>query len=85
MASLAQHRIGYAGAGRLIIDQQGADAADALLAASMRRCKSEFVAQEVGEMHARFNRPTHSLAIHGQIDLCHASNASTAARRSAVK
>jgi hypothetical protein len=52
-----------AGPRRLIIDQHRAGAADALLAAEMRRGQPKFLAQQVREAGAGFHRRLNPLAI----------------------
>src|SRR3954471_16202431 len=62
------HREHDAGAHRLAVEQHGACAAHAVLAAQMRSREPQLAAQEVGEVQARFHLARMPLAVHGERD-----------------
>src|SRR5581483_7566087 len=84
LAPLAGERQGDAGARRRIVDQQGAGAADAVLAADMRAGQELLLAQEIGEAGARLDHRADRGAVDREAKRLHAA-ASASARRSATR
>src|SRR5262249_55664323 len=73
LALVAGDREGEAGAPRLAVDQHGAGAAHAVLAAEMGAGEVAPLAQKVGERQPRRHVVGHRLAVHAQADATHAS------------
>ena len=59
------HREHQAGAGGAIVEQDGASAADAVLAAQMRAGEAELMAAEIGQRDADLYLFFIALAVHG--------------------
>ena len=55
LVAVGLHREHQAGAHRRAVEQDGAGAADAVLAADMGAGERQIVAQEIAEQHARFD------------------------------
>ena len=55
LVAVGLHREHQAGARRAAVEQDGAGAADAVLAAEMRAGEPELVAHEIGERHAHLD------------------------------
>ena len=68
IVAVGLHRQHQAGARRAAVDQDGAGAADAVLAAEMRAGQPELVADEIGERPADLDLFLVALAVHGQRD-----------------
>ena len=68
LVAVRLHRQHQAGARRAAVEQDGAGAADAVLAAEMGAGQAELVAQEIGERHPHFDLFLVALAVDGQRD-----------------
>ena len=66
LGAVAGDREGDAGARRRAVDQHGAGAADAVLAAEMRAGEVALLAQEVGEMRCAARRRGDRPAVDGE-------------------
>ena len=62
------HREQQAGAHRLAVEQHGAGAAHAVLAAEVRSRQLDVLAEEVRERLARLDEPLDGLAVDGEAD-----------------
>ena len=68
LVAVRLHREHQARARRVAVEQDGAGAADAVLAAQMRAGEAELVAQEIGERPAYLDLFLVALAVDGQRD-----------------
>src|SRR5690242_8695027 len=81
------HREHQAGACGAALDEHGARAAHAVLAADVRAGEAELVAQEIGERQARLHGALVALAIDRDAELAqvlHCASACSSARRASV-
>ena len=69
LVAVRLHRQHQAGARGAAVEQDGAGAADAVLAAEMRAGEAELVAQEIGERQAHLDLVLVALAVDRQRDL----------------
>ena len=81
---VACHRIGDAGADGRTVDEYGAGAADAVLAAQMSAGEVVRLAQEVGQVRAGLDVGAEPAPVDGEGDGAHRAAASSTARRSAT-
>ncbi len=68
VGAVGLHRVLRAAAHRAAVDQDGAGAAHAVLAADMHAECLQLVAQEIAEQHARLGLSRAALAVQGQLD-----------------
>src|SRR5204862_2366241 len=78
--AVASDRVGDAGTRDLAVDHDRARAADTVLAADVRAGQQELLAQEIGELGARFDVAVEMRAVHREADEVYMVVACTSAR-----
>ncbi len=84
LGAVARHGVGDAGARGRAVDQHGAGAAHAVLAADVGAGEELVLAQEIGEVQSRLDIRPHLASVDGKGNGSHDAHACRAARLSAT-